>query len=285
MKKISLILAAVAAMFICLVLTPSTQAEAAKKKMPKNGETFKSATFTENEALKGKKGTCHWIVTKIDGVKKYYPVFETKSMVYYAPNMYVQVGKKLYYTDKDGAISWGKNPQGYKVSKYGYCIIPKEEDTKQEDTKKDTKDTSTTKKSGTRVSKAAVPSGYTIKSVSGVYRCIDKDGSWVTGFVGPYYFDSSYGMALGLTYIGGSYYYFSTDLETMGKMVTGMLNTSGNSWMYFDDTTGKALVDQQITIDGKKYYLNSSGYMTTGWVGNDYYSNELDRYGQLVYSR
>ena len=49
----------------------------------------------------------------------------------------------------------------------------------------------------------------------------------------------------------------------------------------------KAAIDQRFwdgaKIDGKTYRFNDSGYMITGWYGNDeYYSSDPDRYGQLV---
>lgn len=291
MKRGLIVIAAIAATIVALLMAPAANVEAASKKMPKNGQKFSSVTFTENAKLKGMDGTCHWIVKKVDGVKKYYPVFETKECTYYAPSMYVQIGKRLYYTDKDGAISWGKNPEGYKVSKYGYCIIPKEDTSKQEEIKQDDKkeekqdDTKKVEDSKTgKTSKASIPEGYTVKVVSGTYQCY-KDGVTVTGFVGPYYFDSWSGMALGLKWIDGDYYYFSEDLETLGRMVTGWQKVS-NGWMYFDPSTGKSIHDQKLeTKDGKIYYLDSSGFMATGWHGNDYYSAEADRYGQLVYSK
>lgn len=76
---------------------------------------------------------------------------------------------------------------------------------------------------------------------------------------------------------------------TLGLAVSGSIGTeviqseaaewgkseNGKYWMYFlapDDP----VMDEWVTIDGKTYYLDSKGYMKTGWVtdkssGNKYY--------------
>lgn len=41
----------------------------------------------------------------------------------------------------------------------------------------------------------------------------------------------------------------------------------GKHWMYFD-YSGEPLMDEWIEVDGKTYYLDSKGYMKTGWVSN-----------------
>ena len=107
--------------------------------------------------------------------------------------------------------------------------------------------------------------------------CVAKDGTWVTGWVGEYYFTSYGGMSLGLTYIDGEYYYFSDDIEDFGKV-------RKNTWinnMYFDKT-GKAVRDQKVVLNGKTYCLDSNGFLVTGWHNGEFYSSEPDRYGQLV---
>lgn len=52
----------------------------------------------------------------------------------------------------------------------------------------------------------------------------------------------------------------------------------GQYWMYYD-YSGEPLKDEWIEENGKTYYLDSSGYMKTGWVtnkddGNKYYMGE-----------
>ncbi len=49
----------------------------------------------------------------------------------------------------------------------------------------------------------------------------------------------------------------------------------GNRWMYVSDA-GDPATDEWIDEDGKQYYVDSSGYMKTGWLkdkesGNEYY--------------
>lgn len=39
---------------------------------------------------------------------------------------------------------------------------------------------------------------------------------------------------------------------------------SSDGWCYLDDTTGKMKKNEWVTVDGKKYYFNVNGIMTTG---------------------
>ena len=84
-------------------------------------------------------------------------------------------------------------------------------------------------------------------------------------------------MAIGLTYAENEYYYFSDDIDNIGKM----LKKTWKNSMYFG-SDGKAIRSQKATIGGKTYYFNDSGFIQTGWVNGEFYSSEPDRYGQLV---
>lgn len=45
------------------------------------------------------------------------------------------------------------------------------------------------------------------------------------------------------------------------------LSEDGKHWMYFD-YAGEPLTDEWIEVNGKTYYLDTKGYMKTGWVTN-----------------
>lgn len=279
MKK--LMIAVLTALLVAIVL-PSIGASAkTKKHLPKNGEKFTSETFAENELTKKSGGKGYWKVYKRDGEKRYKPVVEVDGVEYFAPKMYVKIGKYLYYTNKYGEISFGKNPEGYTVSKYGYCVTKKQET-------KDPTPTTDDKKQPTDTTPTVVkiPAGYTVKVDNGVINCYDEKGYLVTGFVGPYYFYGyGSGLAIGINFIDGEYYYFSNRLEDFGQMQFGLVDVLGNGSKMFFGSDGKALRSQKITLNGKTYYLGEYGYLQTGWVGNEYYSAEPDRYGELVYTR
>ena len=260
MKKL-LVLAAMAVMMLLFV---GTTPVAAKSKMPKDGQTFKSSTFKKKV---GKK-TGYWEVKVEDGVTKYRPVCETDKAIYYFGTMYVKIGKKTYYLGEDNAISW-ENPDGYQVSKYGWIIFPKEKSSDPVTTPKPTPVTTP--------EPTPAKTSYTVKKIGDAYRCVDENGNWQTGFIDGYYF-GDYGMAIGLTLIGNDWYYFSEDLADFGKMKKSFWR--GNSQYFGAD--GKAIRDQKVTIGGKTYRFNSSGFIVTGWYNDEFYSGEPDRYGQLI---
>ncbi len=274
------LLAVIAVVLVVIVLTPSVGVSAkTKKHLPKNGEKFTSETFAENELTKDSGGKGYWKVYKRDGEKRYKPVVEVKGVEYYAPKMYVKIGKYLYYTNKYGEISFGKNPEGYTVSKYGYCITKKQEtkDPTPTDDKKPADDT-------VSIIAGKVPKGYTLRVNNGVICAENEKGDSVTGFIGPYYFYGyGSGLALGLCYIDNEYYYFSPKLENFGQMQYGLQDV-GAGKMYFG-SDGKAVKNQKVELNGKTYRFSEYGFMQTGWVGNEYYSDEPDRYGQLVYTK
>lgn len=59
---------------------------------------------------------------------------------------------------------------------------------------------------------------------------------------------------------------------------TWVLSDNGKRWMYCYEP-GEPVKDEWITYEGKEYYLDSSGYMKTGWVtdkedGSRYYMGE-----------
>lgn len=278
-----LFFATIVALVVTIVLAPAigVSAKSKKKSLPKNGQKFTSSTFAENELTAKSKGKGQWKVYKRNGKKYYKPVVEVDGVEYFAPKMYVVIDGKTYYTNKKGEISFGKNPEGYKISKYGYCIIPKTtaEDpapTPTDDKKQPTDTTPTVK----------VPAGYTVKVDNGVINCYNEKGYLTTGFVGPYYFYGyGSGLAIGIHCIDGEYYYFSNRLEDFGQMQYGLVDVLGNGSMMFFGNDGKALRNQKITLNGKTYYLGEYGYLQTGWIGNEYYSAEPDRYGELVMTR
>lgn len=127
MKKMEKILAIVVLVALSIALTPMSEISAkSKKKMPKNGQTFKSETF--KEALGNDLKRCEWVVKKVDGEKEYYPTAIRKSngARVFGDSMYIKVGSKTYYVDDTGAIVWS-NPDNWKVSKYGYILSKKDE--------------------------------------------------------------------------------------------------------------------------------------------------------------
>lgn len=226
---------------------------------PKGGETFYSKSFKELTGY----GDGIWIVDKT-GTK---PVVVDESGVRIAAQYcYLDIDGYTFYTNKDGYIA-SSNPDGYSIHKNGYIIKSDSEPTKTtpEPTKTPTQDVKPD------------DSKYTIKKEGDKWICLDKSGNWVYGWVGDYYFTSWSGMALGLTYIDGEYYYFSQDLNSMGKV-------QKDTWVgsqYFGPD-GKAFRSQKAVIGGKTYYFNDSGFIQTGWVNGEFYSSEPDRYGQLV---
>ena len=231
---------------------------------PKNGEKFFSKTFEEITGY----GDGIWVVDK-KGTKPV--VIDNTGCRVAAQYFYLDIDGYLFYTDKNGYIT-KSNPDGLEAHKNGYLIqkLPGSNST-------DTPTETTPDKTKPADTKPTSIDGYTIKKNGDQWICTDKDGNWVTGWVGDYYFTSWSGMSLGLTFIDGEYYMFSTDLSSLGKVLR---NTWFNN-MYFGKD-GKALRNQQATINGKTYRFNDSGFLVTGWYNNEFYSSEPDRYGQLV---
>ena len=231
---------------------------------PKGGESFYSSSFKELTGY----GDGIWIVDTT-GTK---PVVVDENGVRIAAQYcYLDIDGYTFYTNKEGYIA-SSNPDGYSVHKNGYIIKSDPESTKTPTTTEPTKTPTTTdptKTTGTGT--------YTIKKEGDKWICLDQNGNWVYGWAGDYYFTSWSGMALGLTYIDGEYYYFSQDLNSMGKV-------QKDTWVgsqYFGPD-GKAFRSQKAVIGGKTYYFNDSGFIQTGWVNGEFYSSEPDRYGQLV---
>ncbi len=227
---------------------------------PSNGEKFTSKSFKEMTGIEAG----YWKVDKT-GIK---PGVVVNGFFTRTESCYVDIGGYTYYIDEEGCIS-SSNPDNYTVHENGYVIPGSTEksDNKASDKTSDKASDKTSNKSST----------YTIKKNGDNYICVDEKGNWVTGFVEDRYFTSWGGMAIGLMCVENEYYYFSDDIDNIGKMLK---NTWKNN-MYFG-SDGKALRSQKATIDGKTYYFNDSGFLATGYVNGEFYSSEPDRYGQLV---
>lgn len=95
-----------------------------------------------------------------------------------------------------------------------------------------------------------------------------------------YYLKDNGALATDWLYINGGWYCFSDPSgalktgwfrkdgswycsDSNGKMKTGWV-WSTDGWSYLDDTTGKMKKNEWVTVDGKKYYFNINGIMTTG---------------------
>ncbi len=126
----------------------------------------------------------------------------------------------------------------------------------------------------------------------------DENGVMKTGLQTidgkKYYFNSDGALQKGWQTVGGKKYYFDSSTTPTGQAVTGQEKAiSGNTYLFddegvmqtgFQETGGKTYyygtdgVKQALTgiqtIDGKKYYFDSSNAVQTGWQtvdGKDYY--------------
>lgn len=108
--------------------------------------------------------------------------------------------------------------------------------------------------------------GGTWKKVSGKWKYLKKDGSYVkSGWAkisGQYYhFDSNAYMHTNWQKINNVWYYFGSN----GAMKKGWQKIGGK-WYFMHRTSGVMQVGLQKNIDGADYYFNkSSGAMTKGW--------------------
>lgn len=85
-----------------------------------------------------------------------------------------------------------------------------------------------------------------------------------------YYVGSKARVASGIVKVKGKYYGFDSDTK---QQLYGYQKVNGK-YYYFDESTGIAAIKKIITKDGKKYYFNSKGVQTSGWVtykGAKYY--------------
>ena len=270
----------IAVIVVAMVPVVGVSAKSKKSKMPKDGQKMYSITFFEWMG----KGDGYWEVSKdANGKTQYRPyVLDDDGVRCVMPaKYYIEVSGRLYYTKKGGYISFGKNPRGYEVTKYGYLVIP--DDTVDPEPAKDT-ETKDSKKKIKSIS-YQVPE-YVIKDYSGTFRLVEvSTGTWYQGWYQDRYF-GSYGMELGLASVDGDWYYFSRELGDLGKKTTNKWVAIGDSYsmsslMYFDKQ-GKALVNQVVEIDGATYRFDCLGYLCTGWYDGHFYSSDPDRYGQQV---
>ncbi len=106
--------------------------------------------------------------------------------------------------------------------------------------------------------------------IDGAWYYFDGSGYMVTGWLRLgdtwYYLDKNGIMLTGSQKIDGTWYYF----DGSGKMLTEWVNLGG-TWYYYTPGNGGMYGEGWHWINGKCYYMNSSGAMAANtWIGNDY---------------